>query len=210
MRNGDDGQPECRQDASHDRDPDVSRVIPPAVTRRQAGADDTADSKQFRPFETVRAPHEAPRAGWRCYVLVQDQLVVTETDGRRLQRMIGSLRESLRTIGDPYEIYLRALEDQLARRSLVPQADVDVDVVTMNSKVRVRELDTGRSQVMTLVYERDADVFGEKVSVLAPLGAAILGSRVGDVVEWQSRRGPRRVRIERILFQPEAAGEFHL
>jgi len=54
-------------------------------------------------------------------VLAQDQMVMTETDGLRLQRMIGSLRESLRTIGDPYEIYLRALEDQLARRSLVPQ-----------------------------------------------------------------------------------------
>jgi regulator of nucleoside diphosphate kinase len=142
-------------------------------------------------------------------VLVQDQLVVTDTDSRRLQRMIGSLRESLRTIGDPYESYLRALEDQLAQRSLVPQARVADDIVTMNSKVRVRELDTGRSQVLTLVYERDADFFGEKVSVLTPLGAAVLGSRVGDVVEWQSRRGPRRVRIERILFQPEAAGEFH-
>jgi len=80
----------------------------------------------------------------------------------------------------------------------------------MNSKIRARELDTGRSQVLTLVYERDADLFGEKVSVLTPLGAAILGSRVGDVVEWQSRRGPRQLRIERILFQPEAAGDFHL
>ena len=143
-------------------------------------------------------------------MLVQDQMVVTEADGRRLQRMIGSLRDSLRTIGDPYEVYLRALEDQLARRSLVPQADVGDDTVTMNSTVRVRELDTGRSQVLTLVYERDADVFGEKVSVLTPLGAAILGSRVGDVVEWQSRRGPRQLRIERILFQPEAASDFHL
>jgi len=143
-------------------------------------------------------------------VLAQDQMVMTETDGLRLQRMIGSLRESLRTIGDPYEIYLRALEDQLARRSLVPQTDVGDDTVTMNSKVRARELDTGRSQVLTLVYERDADLFGEKVSVLTPLGAAILGSRVGDVVEWQSRRGPRQLRIERILFQPEAAGDFHL
>lgn len=143
-------------------------------------------------------------------MFVQDQLVVTETDNRRLQRMIGSLRESFRTIGDPYEIYLRALEDQLTRTSLVPQTDVGDGTVTMNSKFSVRELDTGRSQVLTLVYERDADLFGEKVSVLAPLGAALLGSRVGDVVEWQSRRGPRRLKVERILYQPEAAGDFHL
>jgi regulator of nucleoside diphosphate kinase len=143
-------------------------------------------------------------------VLVQDQLVVTETDGRRLRGMIGSVRESLRTVGDPYEIYLRGLEGQLARRSLVPPADVGNDVVTMNSKIRVKDLDTGRSQELTLVYERDADLLGENISVLAPLGAAVLGARVGDVVRWQSRRGPRRVRIEQILFQPEAAGKFDL
>jgi regulator of nucleoside diphosphate kinase len=63
---------------------------------------------------------------------------------------------------------------------------------------------------LTLVYDADADAFGERVSVLAPLGASILGARVGDVVEWQSRRGPRQLRIERILYQPEAAGDFDL
>ena len=60
------------------------------------------------------------------------------------------------------------------------------------------------------MYDADADAVGERVSVLTPLGAAILGSRVGDVVEWQTRRGPRRMKIERIVFQPEAAGQFDL
>jgi regulator of nucleoside diphosphate kinase len=46
--------------------------------------------------------------------------------------------------------------------------------------------------------------------VLTGLGASLLGSRVGDVVEWDTRRGPRRLKVERILFQPEAAGEFDL
>jgi regulator of nucleoside diphosphate kinase len=63
---------------------------------------------------------------------------------------------------------------------------------------------------VTLVYDADADLFGEKLSVLTGLGASLLGARVGEVVEWQTRRGPRRVRVERILFQPEAAGEFEL
>jgi len=143
-------------------------------------------------------------------VTAQDQLVVTRADGRRLQQMIGSLRASQRTIRDPYESYLGALERQLARTPVVPEAEVNDDVVTMNSKICVRELDTGKRQALKLVYDADADTFGERVSVLAPLGAAILGARVGDVVEWQSRRGPRRLRIDRILFQPEAAGEFDL
>jgi regulator of nucleoside diphosphate kinase len=80
----------------------------------------------------------------------------------------------------------------------------------MNSKVRLRDLGSNTSQVVTLAYETDADPFGEKLSVLTGLGASLLGARVGDVVQWQTRRGPRRLRVERILFQPEAAGEFDL
>jgi regulator of nucleoside diphosphate kinase len=117
---------------------------------------------------------------------------------------------ALRTVGDPYESYLRALEDQLDRTSAVPQDDVDADTVTMNSRVLVRDPDSGEGQVLTLVYEADADPYGENVSVLTTLGASLLGSQVGDVIEWQTRRGPRRLRIERILFQPEAAGAFDL
>jgi regulator of nucleoside diphosphate kinase len=146
-------------------------------------------------------------------MLVQEQVQeqgVTETDQWRLRAMIESLRRALRTVGDPYESYLRALEDQLDRTSAVPQDDVDADTVTMNSRVLVRDPDSGEGQVLTLVYEADADPYGENVSVLTTLGASLLGSQVGDVIEWQTRRGPRRLRIERILFQPEAAGAFDL
>jgi regulator of nucleoside diphosphate kinase len=124
--------------------------------------------------------------------------------------MIGSIRQSLPTLGHPFESYLRDLEGHLARTAVVPPASVDADTVTMNSKVRLRDVDSGTPQVVTLVYEADADVFGERLSVLTGLGASLLGSRVGDVVEWKTRRGPRRVRVEQVLFQPEAAGVFEL
>ena len=113
-------------------------------------------------------------------------------------------------MGDPLESYLRNLEGHLARTAIVPPTSVNADTVTMNSRVRLRDLDSGTAQVVTLVYEADADAFGEKISVLTSLGASLLGARVGDVVEWQTRRGRRRLRVERILFQPEAAGEFDL
>jgi regulator of nucleoside diphosphate kinase len=80
----------------------------------------------------------------------------------------------------------------------------------MNSRVMLRDVDTGRCQVVTLVYDADAEPLGEEVSVLTAIGAALLGSRVGEIVEWESRRGRRRQRVERILFQPEAAGQFDL
>jgi regulator of nucleoside diphosphate kinase len=146
----------------------------------------------------------------RCDVVTEQQEVVTKTDSRRLRDMIGSIRQSLPTLGYPLESYLRDLEGHLARTMIVPPTSVDADTVTMNSKVHLRDLDSGKSQVVTLVYEADADLYGEKLSVLTGLGASLLGSRVGDVVEWRTRRGSRRLRVDRILFQPEAAGEFDL
>ena len=143
-------------------------------------------------------------------MVTEQQEVVTKTDSKRLRDMIGSIRQSLPTLRHPVESYLRDLESQLNRTAIVPPTSVDADTVTMNSKVRLRDLDSGGTQIVTLVYEADADPFGEKLSVLTGLGASLLGSRVGNVVEWQTRRGPRRVLIERILFQPEAAGEFDL
>ena len=134
-------------------------------------------------------------------MVTAEKEVVTKADSRRLRDMIGSIRQSLPTPGHPVESYLRDLEGQLARTAIVQSRSVDAGTVTMNSKVRLRDLDSGTSQVVTLVYEADADPFGEKLSVLSGLGASLLGARVGDVVEWQTRRGARRLRVERILFQ---------
>ena len=143
-------------------------------------------------------------------MVTAQQEVVTNADSKRLRDMIGSIRQSLPTLGDPLESYLRDLESHLGRIAIVPPTSVDADTVTMNSKVRLSDLDSGTFQVVTLVYEADADLYGEKISVLTGLGASLLGARVGDVVEWSTRRGLRRLRVERILFQPEAAGEFDL
>ena len=143
-------------------------------------------------------------------MLAQEERVVTRTDRDRLRAMVASTRGSFPTVGDPYESYLNALEQRLARSWVVKQTAVDETTVTMNSRVMLRDMDTGRCQVVTLVYDADAEPFGEEVSVLTALGASLLGSRVGDIVEWESRRGRRRQRVERILFQPEAAGQFEL
>jgi regulator of nucleoside diphosphate kinase len=142
-------------------------------------------------------------------MITQDQAVVTTTDRHRLREMIESLRATLPINGQPYRAYLANLEARLNQMAAVSQDEVDADVVTMNSRVRVRD-ESDRDQVLTLVYDGDADVFGDKLSVVSPLGAEVFGSRVGDEVKWQTRRGERRLRIEEILFQPEAAGKFDL
>jgi regulator of nucleoside diphosphate kinase len=84
------------------------------------------------------------------------------------------------------------------------------DVVTVNSRVEVEDLQTGDRKVVTVVFPDAADARAGKVSVLAPLGVAVLGSRVGEVVECHRPGGPRRLRVNRLLFQPEAAGRYDL
>jgi regulator of nucleoside diphosphate kinase len=102
------------------------------------------------------------------------------------------------------------LEKELSRAEVVAPKDVPADVVTMNSKVSLRDLDTGDEMDITLVFPKDADITQDKVSVLAPIGTAMLGYRVGDVVEWTVPDGVRRLHIEKVLYQPEASGDLHL
>ena len=142
-------------------------------------------------------------------MVIQEEAIVTAADRRRLRRMIDCLRATLPVNGEPYAGFLNALEGRLSEMATVSQEEVEADLVTMNSRLRVRD-ESCREQVLTLVYDHDADPFGDKLSVVSPLGAVILGSRVGDDVKWQTRRGERRLRIEEILFQPEAAGKFDL
>ena len=101
--------------------------------------------------------------------------------------------------------HLEELEDELDRAEVVAAEDVSPDVVTMHSTVQVRDLDSGRSVVYTLVFPGEADIDRQRISVLAPIGTALIGYRVGDLLEWATPGGTRRLRIEDVLFQPEAA-----
>jgi regulator of nucleoside diphosphate kinase len=78
----------------------------------------------------------------------------------------------------------------------------------MNSKAEIRDLNTKETMTYTLVFPLDANIDEGKISILAPLGTAILGYRVGDEFEWEVPSGKRRLRIEKILYQPEAAGDY--
>jgi len=80
----------------------------------------------------------------------------------------------------------------------------------MNSRIRVRDLASGGRDDVPMVFPGDADIERNKISILAPIGTALLGYRVGDIVEWEAPAGLKRMRIEEILYQPEAAGDLHL
>lgn len=136
--------------------------------------------------------------------MAERQIYITTEDKKRLE-FIGRMAGDARDRGD-----LLDLVDELNRAQVVAPEEVPPDVVTMSSKVRLVDLDQGTTHEYTLVYPQDADFAAGKISIVAPIGAALLGYRVGDVVEWEVPAGRRRLRIDEMLFQPEAEGRFDL
>ena len=103
-----------------------------------------------------------------------------------------------------------ALLEELNRAEVVEPREVPPDLVTMNSTVRFAIADTGEEFRMTLVYPKDADGSADRISVLAPVGSALLGLSVGDELAWPGPGGKSMtVRVKDMLYQPESAGELH-
>ena len=97
------------------------------------------------------------------------------------------------------------LEAELARAKIVEADEIPADVITMNSRAELFELGTGERMEFTLVFPADANIEAGKISVLAPLGTAMLGYRAGDEFEWIVPYGLRRLKVVTVHFQPEAA-----
>lgn len=127
---------------------------------------------------------------------------VTQTDLQRLEELVEH---------QPQSRNLALLESELARAQIVPPEEVAADVVTMNSRVCFRDLQSGDEREVTLVYPNAASFEHGRLSVLTPVGAALLGLAVGDDIDWPMPTGDsRRLRVVAVPFQPEAAGRFDL
>ena len=106
--------------------------------------------------------------------------------------------------------YLEKLRAEIDRAKVVAPQEIPSDVITMNSKVIIEDLDTKEEETYTLVFPDKADSRQGKISILAPIGTAMLGYEVGDTFEWDVPAGKRKLRVKKILYQPEASGDFHL
>lgn len=105
-----------------------------------------------------------------------------------------------------------ALREELERAELLEPGAMPDDVITMNSTALVKVVDgaSEHEHELTLVYPRDADGSSDKVSILAPVGSALLGLRVGNSIDWPMPGGrSARLHVLSIRYQPEAAGELH-
>ena len=133
-------------------------------------------------------------------------IYITEYDLKRLRELI----EEAKRVDRRRNEYLESLDAELSGGKVVAPTGVPSDVVTMNSQVRLMDLDTREEMVYTLVFPQEADITQSKISVLAPIGTAMLGYRVGDTFTWKVPDGIRRLQVKQVLYQPEAAGDYHL
>lgn len=129
------------------------------------------------------------------------KIYITSFDKTRLEELIsvaGDFGERRR--GDLEDLY-----QELQRATTVDATKIPANVVTMHSKVLLRDATGAKEMTYTLVFPNEANIDTGAISVLAPIGTAILGYAEGDAVEWPVPAGIRRIKIKKILFQPEAA-----
>lgn len=131
------------------------------------------------------------------------KIVISSLDAERLDRLLESLPRNAFPGKDD-------LEAELDRAEVMEPRDIPPTVVTMNSTVRFKVESSAEEFSLTLVYPQDMDAKGGNISILAPVGSALLGLSQGDEIEWpKPGGGVLRVRIEEIIYQPERAGEYH-
>ncbi|MEM5786639.1 MAG: nucleoside diphosphate kinase regulator [Syntrophobacteraceae bacterium] len=134
------------------------------------------------------------------------RIYITEFDYKRLERLI----EMLEDTGSRDRRHIERLDEELRKAEIVDPKNVPPDVITMNSKVRVQNLESRESSIYHLVFPGEADPKQNRVSILAPVGVALIGYRIGDIIEWEVPAGIRKMKIEEIVYQPEASGDYHL
>jgi regulator of nucleoside diphosphate kinase len=139
----------------------------------------------------------------RKAVNTRPNIIISSTDAERLEKLLDALPAQ----AFPGKVELEA---ELARAEVLAPTQIPPTVVTMNSKVKFRVDATAEEFCLTLVYPKDVDSSGATISVLAPVGSALLGLSQGDEIEWPRPGGGKlKVRIEEVVYQPERAGEYH-
>ena len=135
---------------------------------------------------------------------MRKEIYITENDKERLNKLIDAEIKSGNMLDKP----MKKLYDEINKAIVVGSRQVPLDTITMNTRALLH-LDHEDIE-LTLVYPEDADLAKNKMSVLSPIGTAILGYKAGDIVEWEVPSGITQIHIKGILYQPEASGDYHL
>ncbi|MCF7981769.1 MAG: nucleoside diphosphate kinase regulator [Pseudomonadales bacterium] len=131
------------------------------------------------------------------------KIIITERDVERLEKLLDSL---------PAKAFpgKAELEMEIGRAKIVDSKKIPASVVTMNSRVKFKVSSSNEEFCLTLVYPKDVNEKGDTISILAPVGSALLGLSQGDEISWPKPGGGMlKVRIEEVIYQPERSGDYH-
>ena len=135
---------------------------------------------------------------------MQPSIIVSSNDLERLEGLLAL--PAFRSRSD-----LDGLRNELERADVRDPKDMPADVITMNSRARFLEENTGREYELTLAYPKDADAEARRVSIFSPAGSALLGLSAGQVIDWKTPDGNAiRLQVLEVTWQPEANGQFDL
>ena len=133
----------------------------------------------------------------------QPKIFGTTKDAEKLRELIRKAYHSDYRGSD----YLKKLAEEIEKASVVQSNQIPSDVITLNSTARLLDQKTDEEMLYTLVFPEGAEISQGKISILAPIGTAMLGYKVGDTFEWDTPGGTRIIRVKEILYQPEASGD---
>ncbi|MGE5570214.1 MAG: GreA/GreB family elongation factor [Rhodospirillales bacterium] len=131
---------------------------------------------------------------------------ISEQDAERISSLLDTMRSPSGTLAARHH---QELEEKLAEADVIPGPEMPGNVVTMNSEVTLADVESGESLTVRLTYPSGAKPSENRISVLSPLGARLLGAKVGTTVEIEQAGAPKKYRIKSIVYQPEAARDFH-
>ncbi|MGE5402980.1 MAG: GreA/GreB family elongation factor [Ignavibacteriales bacterium] len=137
---------------------------------------------------------------------MKKQIYITDFDMKRFMWLVNNSGR----IDAIYKKHLRELEKELKNAVIVESKEIPADIITMHSNFSIKDIDTNIISEYTLVFPFDADIETKKLSILAPLGLAVIGSKIGDIIELDVPNGHRRILIEKINYQPEAEGNYYI
>ena len=132
------------------------------------------------------------------------QMLITVNDYRRLIVLM-----ELASLKAKMPRSAKQLNDALMNAKMLPPENISSSVITMNSRVLVRDLSSGRETELTIAYPKDADNPEGKVSVFSEIGIALLGQQAGNKVSWKVPTGNGQFEILKVTYQPEAVGKYY-
>nr|WP_319492584.1 nucleoside diphosphate kinase regulator [uncultured Desulfobacter sp.] len=137
---------------------------------------------------------------------MEQEILITEFDLNRLERLLDLCwRQNIFNEED-----LETLQKKISNCLVMQPEFIPNNIITMNSTFTVENEATKEQKTYTLVFPEKADIRGNKISILAPIGIAILGHKVGESIEWIAPSGPKKMTFTKIHYQPETSGQFNL